>query len=1437
DWVLGGCPSLPRIITVRAEGVAADDLFVPAAWVPGRSLHICGRRKQTGPLKLEVQFERDGKTESRNWTLNLKDDADDVFVGRLWGQRKLDRLRSLVAEQSDEQERRKLLQQIVSLSQEWTLLSPYTAFLVLENEAEYPKYGIRRQLRHQYWKPADAIAAEPLPREALEALKTPARAPHVITAREFAQALAAARKALAGRAPHRALVVLADVAHSPLADASDEFKSLETSARNLLAQDDLLRHLGPQRGWFDRKHPTGFDSPTTELVWQMLAGFGSGAGSVDPRLAALGKPVSAPTAGITLEDFPEWLEKTSGLEVFLDKATLADEGVALDQEMNFQGIRSMSLESLLKHVLTPTQLTFVFEDDVLKITTSAKAGEKLSNRLYPVADLLQPTRSTDYALLVNADVDREMLSNRRLNDRLNRRVAVEFAQVTLEDALDFLADKLDDNLIIDRSTLADEGVALDQPVSLKVRDMPIRSVLAQLCEPVQLTFSIDNEAVVITTSARAGEKLETRFYCGLGIIYERPPELVQNDRAMPGVILGGGFGAMGGLGGGMMAGMGMAMGGMRGGSGPGGFGSPASSPGNPAVSQSAADGDALSTADYASIEPGQSDPDAEKDEEPPEPRGAFDPGAKLGFAVRRQSTTAREVINLVESTIEPDSWEALSGPGSTTYFPAAVGIAIRQTPAVHEKIEAMLDGLRKLPPAFAKDSGYAPAKVREPRPDDVGFADLRILMQLLENVVQPDTWESLSGPGSMQPYAPKLVLSIRQTQEVHREIRNLLTVLRRARYLARQGRTWKSFGLAEGPWFSAVLGLTDLRVDPRQSELPDAEAGELKALAILREPLAGEQAWHSIPADGRPPQTTVVRHGAARSEFEFEGRLARVEGDEAAVAYPGMAIVERGAWGEALRRMVDGRLPWLPHRSRRELARLFHVKVAGQDEKEVRLRLELPGAPAGNEILVTVSRQHGLPTSWESRLDGKPVQRLRFEEFDESHGQPGWKRVIAEDVAGREVERWELVGDTPPKSEIPALDARWEAYFVVDLRDQERAQYSTAIELLRAVRLRDWAAADRALSEALSRQPGQPFLLLLKAWSLAQRDARHEAEVVELLKMVAQHGSGDMLQSLADHSFAALDDAVIYEVLLAQPIDRRQAADWDRLARVAVRAGKPHEAVAHLKSAIAQAGPARDDPERIRRLVELLLETRHVGEAEALAEARAARPQAQPEEVAGLAEALHQWGEVSEAAKFMRQALAHKDVTGERRQKLLHRRANLETGTVRWRTLLEAIDAVPAESPLRAASLEAILADLTDPAQGDQAGRLGDEAKDRRAQAAFRLRQAELYLLRSNLGAAADIGWSLYESKRLPAERLDWLFGRLSAARQNERLIRLADDRLRSGKTLSQNVLDRVAAACEATGRPDAARRARTNSRDIKPPPAPAAPAANPRGGGFFSVR
>ncbi len=98
--------------------------------------------------------------------------------------------------------------------------------------------------------------------------------------------------------------------------------------------------------------------------------------------------------------------------------------------------------------------------------------------------------------------------------------------------------------------------------------------------------------------------------------------------------------------------------------------------------------------------------------------------------------------------------------------------------------------------------------------------------------------------------------------------------------------------------------------------------------------------------------------------------------------------------------------------------------------------------------------------------------------------------------------------------------------------------------------------------------------------------------------------------------------------------------------------------------------------------------------------------------------------------------------------------------------------ALPAESPLRAASADLILAELTNTDQVEQAGHLAQLTKDVPFQTMLLLRQADLYAARSNAVAAADVGWTLFETRQLPADRFDWLLERLRNARDDRKLIR-----------------------------------------------------------------
>eukprot|EP00475_Leptophrys_vorax_P024684 TRINITY_DN34112_c0_g2_i3.p1 TRINITY_DN34112_c0_g2~~TRINITY_DN34112_c0_g2_i3.p1 ORF type:complete len:421 (+),score=42.12 TRINITY_DN34112_c0_g2_i3:86-1348(+) len=90
-----------------------------------------------------------------------------------------------------------------------------------------------------------------------------------------------------------------------------------------------------------------------------------------------------------LEEALNYLEDLHHIEIWLDKQALQDEGVATDQQITLV-MTGISLRSALRLMLEPLGLTYIIEDEVMKITTQAKADEKMSTRVYPVADLVIP---------------------------------------------------------------------------------------------------------------------------------------------------------------------------------------------------------------------------------------------------------------------------------------------------------------------------------------------------------------------------------------------------------------------------------------------------------------------------------------------------------------------------------------------------------------------------------------------------------------------------------------------------------------------------------------------------------------------------------------------------------------------------------------------------------------------------------------------------------------------------------------------------------------------------------------------------------------------------------------------------------------------------------------------------------------------------------------
>lgn len=90
-----------------------------------------------------------------------------------------------------------------------------------------------------------------------------------------------------------------------------------------------------------------------------------------------------------LSDAMDFLADAHDITIIIDEVTLNEENVPPDTPIDLE-LSGITLRSALKIMLEPLGLTYIIEDEVMKITTIIAAEEKLTTRVYPVGDLVIP---------------------------------------------------------------------------------------------------------------------------------------------------------------------------------------------------------------------------------------------------------------------------------------------------------------------------------------------------------------------------------------------------------------------------------------------------------------------------------------------------------------------------------------------------------------------------------------------------------------------------------------------------------------------------------------------------------------------------------------------------------------------------------------------------------------------------------------------------------------------------------------------------------------------------------------------------------------------------------------------------------------------------------------------------------------------------------------
>jgi len=767
------------------------------------------------------------------------------------------------------------------------------------------------------------------------------------------------------------------------------------------------------------------------------------------------------------------------------------------------------------------------------------------------------------------------------------------------------------------------------------------------------------------------------------------------------------------------------------------------------------------------------------------------------------------MLDTITSTIEPTSWDEVGGPGSITYFPYTLDFVVSATPAVQWEIVRLFRRLRSVPPVVDDHPDMRPARL--PPPDDPARLNFHSLIEAITRTVQPHTWDEVGGPGSIAPDLPRAALIVAQTQSVHAEVWELLTLLRRSRYSQlRPDRPWQNAPLRPGiplidPWNLAPVSteLTDAKLPPPQPE-------ELAALRACKFPERGRWVWQKRDAEGRPLERVEITRDGQRLEVRLPEATVRIAGGEVAVAWNDLGLVELGGWAEAVRQMLDARLPWLPHRSGPGLARSFMVRpdpVAAA--ASVRLRLVPPGCdPDGDTyLLAEFSSDDGRVLAIKSRAAGEFGGNWRVTEDRTA--------VVETDADGKRLARWDRVEHDAAPPPLRPLD-EFGGMVRFDRRGDEPAVDPELFHAVEAIKRRDWAAASRGLARLAARFPRNALVALLRAWCY-DNDATlgpREERLAELTD-AAEGARPAFFRWLREGHLRWLSPAERYALLRRQSESLRTPADHDALAEAAVAAGNTHEALAHVEAAI-RSGPAKQ-PERFRRerrRVELLVELGRADDVVAAAEQWSSRGDAKAAELVAMAVLVARAERPETADALLRRALSSGQLSSDERPAAIMRRADLQEGLKRWKLIVEAASLLPEDSSARRAWVEALLAELSHPAHAEAAAGLATATDDPSLQVELRVRQAELC---SDARQSGQVVWELFKAGRLPPDRLSWAAGLWNQAGTYARTIEACEARLRAGRILKWSLSPHLQEAYRELDRPLDARRAATEDPEVPP--------------------
>ncbi|MBS0261186.1 MAG: STN domain-containing protein [Planctomycetes bacterium] len=107
---------------------------------------------------------------------------------------------------------------------------------------------------------------------------------------------------------------------------------------------------------------------------------------------------------------------------------------------------------------------------------------------------------------------REKPAEAKIRKALNLSTNVEWTEFPLEDCITYLADFHGINIVVEKQALAEERVGLDEPITLRLQQAALESILNLLLDPYDLQWVIQDEVLKITTRTWCEDRPEVSVH-------------------------------------------------------------------------------------------------------------------------------------------------------------------------------------------------------------------------------------------------------------------------------------------------------------------------------------------------------------------------------------------------------------------------------------------------------------------------------------------------------------------------------------------------------------------------------------------------------------------------------------------------------------------------------------------------------------------------------------------------------------------------------------------------------------------------------------------------------------------------------------------------------------------------------------------------------------